>query len=545
MPIGGGSPTRRCSRIGVRFVLISAFIGAVGAADSEVLSQGTTASPVSHSRERTREFIDDYTNSLGSGSDFDLPRQPNRRLPDDAGAFDVKTLRPLIRAFSDSMTQLTYALNDQMSQVSGLRQIYTEALRLSGTAVSVNKHAEKHGADRTLQDQLQQLDADWRELAYRMENLRGLSGDAQNLVKDINDADQRIRKLIGIQPQLDRRQLYLKAAGLAADLDNLQEDIASELGNGQDAQIYRRSVGRIRQTVLNLVSVIRDDQSDASIIVDEYKQFETLWSPLVAKLRVEDDRYIERGLRRVSASASEMHQLLLLPRQMDPSQFVYLATALKKDIDEFFERTPLILVMHLPKSKLALAAGDQFYAVCAQFVDVVNRGRDQAEILDSFRKIEQAERAFIDIYRDVDSDRAIAVLNRISRTVSTLRSSLHIQRDDFDSRTAEDLAASIQNFTEQLEANTKRWLEEDRQSFAPNCLQEAADLTDRAAQLHDDIVSGKPQTELKAEMTELYETWRRVYVYLVKCQTEDRPTLGRLSSSLTPAMVELRTMILQ
>ena len=216
----GGSPTSDCFRIGPWLVLASAFVGILGVADSEVFSQGIPAKGVSHSRERTRALIDDYTNSQGSDSDFDLPRQPSHRTPGDAGSFDAKALRPLIRAFSDSMTQLTYALNDQMSQVSGLRPIYTEALRLSGTAVSVNKHAEKHGADRTLQDQLQQLDANWRELAYRMENLRGLSGDARSLVADINDADQRIRQLIGIQPQLDRRQLYLKAASLAADLDS-------------------------------------------------------------------------------------------------------------------------------------------------------------------------------------------------------------------------------------------------------------------------------------------------------------------------------------
>ena len=112
--------------------------------------------------------------------------------------------------------------------------------------------------------------------------------------------------------------------------------------------MYRRTVGRLRQIVLNLISVIRDDHSDASVIVEEYKQFETIWSPLVAKLRTEDDRYIERGLRRVSATAGEIHKLLLLPQKLDKSQFVYLAAALKKDIDEFFERTPLILVMHLP-----------------------------------------------------------------------------------------------------------------------------------------------------------------------------------------------------
>ena len=526
-----------------RCALMVVLTGACHSGIAELFAQSPTGNRSSHSRERTRGLIDDYSNSLES--EFDVPRRSDNRRGEDMPEVDIKALRPLIRTFSDGMTQLTYALNEQTGQVPGLRQGYADALRLSGTALSINKYAEKHGADRVLQDQLLQLDADWRELAYRLQGTRGLTDESLDLVKDLNDADHRVRQLLGIQPQLDRRQIYLKSAGLVADLENLQEDLTSELGSGPESQVYRRSLGRLRQIALNLISVVRDERSDSAVIVEEYKQFETLWSPLVAKLRTEDDRYIERGLRRVAATTSEIHQLLLLPPKMDQTQFVYLASVLKKDIDEFFERTPLILVMHLPKSKMALGVADQFYAACSQFTEVVQQGTDQNQILTSFRKIESAERAFFDVYRDVDSDKAIAVLSRISRSVGALRSSLHLQHDEIDSRAAEDLAASIQNLTEQIESAAKRWLEQDRQPFTTNCLQDSADLSDQAARLHDAIVSGKSPNELKNEMTELYETWRRVYGYLVKCQTEDRPALGRISSNLTPAMVDLRALLLQ
>lgn len=541
-----GSPLNRTRGLMTRRLCVTCVLfGSLVIDTPSAFSQGVRVTRTSHSRERTREYIDDYSNSLGSDDDFTRPRQPENRLPAGQGQVDVAALRPLIRSFADSSTQLTYALNDQAGQVSGLRQVYTEALRLSGAAVGIQKRAEKYGFDGTMLNDLQQLDADWRELAYRMENLRGLSGDSRNLLGDINDVDQRIRQLINIQPQFDRRQLNLKSAGLAADLENLQEDIASELGNSPDSQFYRRSISRARQVVLNLIMIIRDERTESAVIVDEYKQFETLWAPLVAKLRMEDDRYIDRGLRRVSASAGDIHQLLLLPRKMDQSQFVYLAKALKKDIDEFFERTPLILVMHLPNSKQALPAADHFYSVCAHFVEAANRGADQGEILDSFHKIEQAERAFNAVYRDVDSDRAMAVLNRITQTVASLRSSLQIQSDDFDIHAADGLAASIQNFTDQLELTVKHWLDQDRQQYISDCLQDVEELRGRAAQLHDSIEKGKPQAELKAEMTDTYETWRRVYASLVKCQSDDRPALGRIASSLTPALVDLRTIISQ
>lgn len=536
---GIGSRNKQC------LVMALAMMSSLIIASADALSQGTAASRTSHSRERTREYIDDYSNSTGTDGEFERPRQPDNRNPAAQPQVDVKALRPLIRGFADSMTQLTYDLNDQMSQTPGLKQIYTEALQLSGAAVGIHKRADKFGVDAAMLDDLQQLDADWRELAYRMENARTLSEDSRNLVDDINGFVQKIRQLIKIQPQFDRRQLNLKAASLAADLDNLQDDIVSELGNSPDSQFYRRSITRARQTILNMVAIVRDERSDPSVIVDEYKQFETIWSPLVVKLRSEDDRYIERGLRRVAASKSVVHQLLLLPRKMDQSQFAYLAKTLKRDVDEFFERTPLVLILHLPNAKQALPAADQLYTACARFVEVVNRNAEPNEIVDSFRKLEQAGSAFNDIYQEIDSDRAVAVLNRIGQSLGALRSALHIQSDDFDDDRAADLAAAIQNFADQLEATVTHWLGEDRQPFANDCLQEVSDLGDRVTKLHDDIMAGRPVAELRTEMADVYDNWRRVYAYLGKCQTEDRPALGRLASSLTPALVDLRTMIMQ
>ncbi|WP_373650958.1 hypothetical protein [Schlesneria sp. DSM 10557] len=511
---------------------------------TEAYSQRNPSIRPPHSRESMRGFIDDYTKSLDSDADFDLPRESGS-IQAVTPSFDIKQLRPLVRKFSDTMTQLSYGLNEEMGRIPGLRQSNTEALRLSATAVIVSKHAEKHGADPLLQEEIQQVDADWRELAFRLERIPGLSGESKDLMKVLNETSQRIRQVIGIQPQLNRQRLLLKAASLVADLEGLQEDLATELGNGEDAQTYRRSVSRLRQIALNLVTVIRDDRSESKVIVEAYKQFETLWGPVASKLQEEENRYIDHGIRRVAAATSEIHQLLLLPHKMDQSQFIQLSSYLRKDIDEFFERTPLLLVMQLPKAKQALSVAEQFYNVCNEFSSAVDQGQGEKEITALFRRIEQAERSFIDVFQEVDSDKAVAVLNRIHRTVNTLRTSLHLQPDDFDYRAAEELAASIQHFSEQVDQVTRRWLNQDRQPYTQTCLEETQKLTRQAARIHDHLLSGRSASSLEGEVTELYETWRRVYAYIVKCQTEDRRTMGRISSNLTPAMVQLRTMILQ
>ena len=526
---------------------LAAFVAGTG------LAQGTPAfaqprsrvMPTALPRERLKEFLDDYTNSIGTDNDFERPKHQDHKHGSNLSQVDPKVVRAMIRIFADNTTQLTYVLNEQSDQLPGLRQLYQESLRLSGTASSLHKRVEKFGVDGSTVDELQQLDADWHEFVYRIENVRGLSDDAQELIANVNDADKKIRQSIGIQQQLDRRQLNLKVAALVADLENLQEDVTAELGNSGNAQQYRRGTSRARQAAMNLISLIRDDRSESDAIIEDYKTFEGIWSPLATKLRTEDDRYIERSVRRTAAVVNEIHQLLLLPKELDQSQFVFQARTLKKDIDEFFERTPLILVMQLPNSKQALPVADQFYGACARLIEVVNHSQDQTQILEAFRKVEQAERSFNEVYKEIDSDKAVAVLTRIVRSTNALRTSLQIEHDEFDNKNAEHLAASIQNITEQITLVSRRWLDSDNQPFADTCLQEAADLAESAARLHDDVVDGRRPGDMNVNMQDVYDRWRRVYGYLIKCQTDDRTTLGRLSSRLTPAIVELRSTIMQ
>lgn len=230
---------------------------------------------------------------------------------------------------------------------------------------------------------------------------------------------------------------------------------------------------------------------------------------------------------------------------MDKTQLVYLTASLKKDIDEFFTKTSLLLVIHLPKATKALGTADQFYGVCEHFVDQVNRGADFDDVVDSFRYIEEASRSFSDVYGAINSDKAVAVLQRIEQSVSAIRTSLHLQREDFDRNAAGELAASIAHLTEQLELATRQWLTDDPQSFSTACRQEVATLATQSASIQRNLLRGVPVSQLQREIDDTYEHWRTAYKYLVKCQTEDRPVLGRLSGRLTPALVELRTMISQ
>lgn len=535
------------SRRGARLAVLGgafALTSALTCNPTVTFAQGLPAQRATYTREETRELLNDYSDSLQNR--YGTGRRPaSTPTPSSAVTPEMRQVRPLIRSFSETASQLTYSMNDQLSRAPALRSLYSDALTVSAEAIGLDRHAGQHNDHHLLLDDFEQLDADWRELAYKLQNVRGLPAETRDLVANLNSLDQQIRKSLNTQPQVNRQELALEAAGLAGDLQNLQEDISAELGRSQAAQQLMMQAGKARQQILTVVSMCRDTQLDSAILVREFKQFEAGWQPLATRLQAEDNRYLERDIRRISLSVSKIHQLLLLPQSIDKAQLVFLAATLKKDIDEFFARTPLILVMHLPKSGRALATADQFYGVCEHFVDQVNRGENYDELVDSFRYIEEANRSFVDVYGAINSDKAVAVLQRIEQSVETVRSALHVQREDFDRNAAIELAASITNLTEQLELATKQWLANDSQSFSTGCRQETATLASQAAAIHNDLVRGVPVAQLQREIDDTYEHWRTAYKYLVKCQTDDRPILGRLSGRLTPALVELRTMISQ
>lgn len=510
------------------------------------LAQTLPAQRATYSREETRDLLNDYSDVLKDRNRYGNTRRPIAPADPRAGLTqEMRQIRPLIRSFSENASQLTYSMNDQITRYPALRTLYSDALTVSAEAIGLERHAAQHDDHRLILDDFEQLDADWRELAYKLQNVRGLPAETRDLIANLTSLDQQIRKALNTRPQVDRQELSLEAASLAGDLQNLLEDIGSELGRTPQAQQWMIQTGKARQLMLTLVSMCRDSQADANDLAREYKQFAAVWQPLAVKVQAESSSYLQRDIRRINASAGKIHQLLLLPKTVDKAQLVFLAATLKRDIDDFFSRTPLILVMHLPKSGRALATADQFYGVCDHFVDQVNRGEPDDVLVDSFRFIEEAERTFSDVYGEINSDKAVASLQRIGQTVATIRSSLNLQREDFDRVAASDLAASIANLTEQLDQATKQWLANDPQSFGNACRQETAALATRAAAIHTDLIRGVPVAQLQRNIDETYEHWRTAYRYLVQCQTDDRPGLGRLSGRLTPALVELRTMISQ
>lgn len=508
-------------------------------------AQSGRVTPIAYDRDQQRSIINDLSDGFMEGfSSRRLPSNPSAIPNPQTPTAQMRAVRPLIRDFSDEMAQLGYLLNEEVRRQPSIRSLYTQALNLSGIAVSLDKHAQRFNDHTLLQDEFRQLDAEWRELAYRLGNVPSLRREVLTSIATLNDLSEQIRNAIGIRPQINRRDLYQKANDLARDLGNLIEDVQVELPGNEGRQIQVQ-LSRARQQILNLVALFEDQTVDMDLIINEYKQFQALWYPQRAKLQQYDNRYFERSLRRITQTDGEIHQLLLLPTKVDDQQLIYLTSALKKDIDEFFDRMSLRLMMNLRKADMVPGVASEFYGVCEHFIDSVQNKAKYSDLVESFRYIESAERNFVDVFGDIQSREALAALRQISQTIATLRSAMAVPDEGFNRQQAIDLAAQAESLTEQLEWVANRWLSRDRQPFASACLSAIRRMRDDLDQLHQNLVVGGSSSQHRRQIESIYSTWREVYSYLIKCQTEDRQHLGRLASRITPALVELRTTLTQ
>lgn len=516
---------------------------------SSALAQG---GPRIHRTALTREEEKELINELGkTRGDFGLERRfnggvgrprPGTELSQPTA--EMKKIRPLIDEFQKEISLLTSQLSDELSRNQSVRGLLSDAYNVTAHATDIAKQARKENDHMVLIDDLQDIDAAWGELSYRLKAIQRLSRESQDYIANLDEIAVEVRQSLEIGQQVNYRDLSNKTVSLATDLENLIEDIQAELRRTPEGQRLLVNTNKVRQQVLRMED-LANEKAELDYITGEYRRFQEMWYPQAAALQALNRDYFSRSLRRIAQTDGEVGRLLLLKDRYDKTQIVYLTSALRKDIDDFFYYATLDKVLRLPRWNAAMATADEFYGVCENFVETVNQGSSYEDIVDAFRYIEQADRSFIAVFGAIDDEKAAAALENISQTLNALRSAIQVDREDFNRQTATALAAKIENLADSIDQTARRWLARDRESFAQQCLDESDLLAREAADLHELIVSGGNVQRIRQETEKVYQSWRRVYNYIIKCQTAERSALGRYSSNLTPALVQMRTLVAQ
>lgn len=499
-------------------------------------------------KERRQRIVDDVLKGLRDSMMDNFDEHIGLR-PDQAEATarpdSESVLRPIrtsLAAFAEESQRLVAGLNNDLDYIPGIRPLLGDAIKIGAGSAVLNEKAKQASNRQVLAPEFETLDRQWRALSYRLRQVQNLDRVCLQRVDKLDELDRTLCDAFRIQKQVNRRDLAARTSSIASGLQNLREDIELELEPSENRNLLVLTTQKLQQQAEHIAYIV-NDQADYETIVSEYKRFQDLWYPHAAKLRPIENPYVERNVRRIAQNNRAVHELLWLPQQIDPSQLLYLTTVLRKQVDEYFTRAPLKLLIELPSSEQALPTANEFYGMVENFADCVQSGNSRSELIDAFRYIDGSWQSFDRTFRPLKSQKAQVVLNQIGESVNALRDGLYIQKERFDSSAAVELAASLANHAEHIEYEAGRWLAKRRPPYRDEATAATQAFIAKSRKFHESLVRGTNIGQLRKDCADLYEQWRTVYGFISKCDTEHRPELGRLASRTTPVLVELRTIL--
>ena len=459
---------------------------------------------------------------------------------------ELQEAQKVLANVSRDADQLAVLLNDDMRRVPGVRPYLDDVLRLRARVAILAERSRQVYDHRDILPDLQELDRDWRLLSYRLAQLRGLDARTITQIQRLNTYAKELGRSFEISPQMDRQALLQRTAALTADLHNLMDDIEIEVPRSQQ-QIDLLLRGRRIEQQARLVASTVTNTGDYQRVLTQYREFQRVWYPFATDLRPLNNRYIERSVRRVNEVDGAIQELLWMPHQIDREKLLYLSSVLKRDVDDFFVRAPLKLMIELPNSDQVLVVADEFYGVCENFTDVVEREEDTQKMVEAYRYIEDAWRSFAAIFRPLKSQAAQQVLAEIGNNIVSLGEALQVHGGGYDGgynqHDALQIAASLDNLARHLENDIGQWLSVRTVNFRDYALQDASQFRQTCQRIHEMLTRQVDERDLSREADLLARDWARVYEHIQRCTTAEKPHLQRLASDISPQVVELRTIL--
>ncbi len=489
-----------------------------------------------------RDFID------FDKSGFD--RGPDRRYYGAEAPAIVESPETLdrVRRIFDRMAQeadaLQVALNNDVDLMRGVRSVLHDVIQFSARAQVLCESCRRAERVGVLSGDYEAFDRDWQSISYKLRRIPEITQSAAiQRVEVIDKLDHALSDILNIKPHFDQHELLRATAALTDKLQRLAEDIGVEM---VDPEMRRSLTGMARRTQseAQMVSDLVDSENDPAAVAGEFKEYLELWHPLARQIRqVDANHALERTVFRISQSNREIAEFLRMPAQNDASSVGYMMEALKRDIDEYFTRAPLRLVMELPDARTALATAGEFYGICEQFVQDANNNASQADLAESFRNVSQAWRSFNHTFRPMNSEPARRVLNRIEEGMGSLADALQLYDQQFDGRRISEVAYALSAAADNISRDTQIWLEHDRQDFADEALRATQSFVQHCQRFSDAVTGGATVEQLRPEIVNLYEHYKRVYGFISQCGGRERGRLAENAKRAKTALVDLRTQL--
>ncbi len=527
----------------LRFMELGRAIGA--ALLTVAIASSAIAQPVSRISRTESDFdsldrrlapgeIGSIDDALGPRSILDSSR------PIDISTIDKSKLANLMKEAFDESSRLYSLLDADYRRNPQLRSLMSDLVRLRSQTNRVNQDVAAGISLQTVVIDFRQLDADWRLFSHRMSQATGLSSATKQSLERLDNLDRQIGKLFKVEPTLDRRslvdQLYILENSLYTIADDLDRDINGSTTTAQLASGARK----LQQQVSRITEMVLDSQS-YDRIVSEHTRFERTWTVQMEQLRLVNNSYVARAVQRIVDADNQLHVLLWIEDGTSRTQLKQTADALLKDVDEFYNRTPLKLLLAFKSAAGALETADNFYGTVQNFKDNLNRNESDEMLVDSYGDVERYGTIFVRTFSVMKSQTGIVVLREIEDGIAALRSELNLGGtvNQVDTRRLLPIAASLENLADQLDLDVRNWMSVERPAYRNEVIAASSAFIKRTQRLSRLLDTEPSLAEVQKETDSLYLDWKAVYAFLGRCNTADRTNLSQVAAEVRADLTDL------
>jgi len=478
------------------------------------------------------------------GSLDDLRSRPTNNTPRavDYSKVDRRALANLMKETLDESNRLYSSLDADYRRNPSLRSLLSDLSRLRTLASQVNQDMAAGVTLERIVVDFRQLDTDWRLLSTRMAQANGLSSISLQSVDRIDRLDQQVGKLFQVEPTLDRRTLQQQLGIMENALYNMSDELRRDMNASAKMTELASDARKLQQQIARVTDLVIDNYPYERI-VSEYNRFERAWAVMLDSLRTVSNTGVVRAVRRVVDSDNMVHELLWIEHTTSRAQLKQTADAMIRDVDEFYNRTPLKLLLTFKNAAGTLQVADNFYGTVQNFKDNLERNESDQQLVESYRYVEEYGTIFVRTFSTLKSQAAIVVLREIEDGIAELRAELNLGGtvSQVDTRKLVPIAASLENLADQLEFDVRRWLTAERPTYRTEVTNATAAFMARTQKIHSMLDREPTLQELQRETDSLYQEWKVVYDFLSRCRTNDRANLSQLASEIRLDLIDLNS----
>jgi hypothetical protein len=358
-----------------------------------------------------------------------------------------------------------------------------------------------------LRDQYCDLDCRWRELSFRLQQLRGLDGTTLGYVRQMTGYCDDLCRVLELEPQFDREAVFRLTVETTAHLETLLDDIHSELYDVNGVAGIVRECRGLTEHSRRLGRFANEAAYDE--LNTKYLTFVSDWRKFAAKLYPQQNRYCDRSIRRIHSCNQRVLEQLWTPLAIDRDYLRYISHSMAGEVSGMFENITIGSLVQLPpaEQQSLLQLARELNGHCDYFRGCVDNNSPLNELMVAYRRIDDQWQPADRYLRIVTSKPVVSSRRLITAQSRELRGLLGVPAR-LDRAHAIQLAASLEEMAGHLHYDTRRY---GRYYSSSNFRNQAYQRSDaffaQAKNLHAQLQQGANLGRINASCNDVVTSW--------------------------------------